>query len=151
APGPALDKVTRRGLLETFPGRAPLIDQLARMLDEPPAGAEGLAEFGRLVRLLVDAEPPGVADTAEEGEPAVFTEDPAAACAAFADALAAVRSPGTPAGFSIPNPWEGAKELLRQATYYTMKRRAGTIGELGLGPVIGQLAHAAPGVRVHLL
>ncbi|MGW3207210.1 serine-threonine protein kinase [Streptomyces sp. NPDC001135] len=150
APGPALDKVTRRGLLETFPGRAPVIDQLARMLDERPGGAAGLTEFGRLVRLLVDAEAPGVSDTGEEGDPAVFTEDPATACAAFADALAAVRSPGAPAGFRIPNPWDGAKELLRQAAYYTMKRRAGTIGEHGLGPVIGQLAHAAPGVRVHL-
>ncbi|MFI9255385.1 serine-threonine protein kinase [Streptomyces sp. NPDC053069] len=150
APGPALDKDTRRALLETFPGRAPVIDQLVRMLDEPSRGAGGLPEFGRLVRLLVDAEPPGVADTGEEGEPAVFTEDPATACDAFADALTAVRSPGAPAGFSVPNPWEGAKELLRQATYYTMKRRAGTVGEHGLGPVLGQLAHAAPGVRVHL-
>ncbi|MFE8945729.1 serine-threonine protein kinase [Streptomyces sp. NPDC007856] len=152
APGPALDKDTRRALLETFPGRAPVIDQLARMLDERPGGAGRLAEFGRLVRLLVDdGRQRGVADTDEEGEPTVFTEDPATACDEFAEALAAVRSPGAPAGFSIPNPWEGAKELLRQATYYTMKRRAGTVGEHGLGPVIGQLAQAAAGVRVHLI
>ncbi|GGU94739.1 hypothetical protein GCM10010260_32470 [Streptomyces filipinensis] len=150
APTPALDKDTRRALLSTFPDRASVIDQLARMLDERPDGTEGLTEFGRLVRLLVDAEPPGVADAGEEGEPAVFTGDPVTVCAAFAEALAAVRSSGAPAGFSIPNPWEGAKELLRQAAYYTMKRRAGTVGEHGLGPVIGQLAQAAPGLRVHL-
>ncbi|AOR35245.1 serine-threonine protein kinase [Streptomyces fodineus] len=150
APGPALDKDTRRALLETFPGRAPVLDQLARMLDEPPGGTQGLTEFGRLVRLLVDGERPGVADTGEEGEPRVFTEDPATVCGEFAEALAAVRSSAAPEGFSIPNPWDGAKELLRQATYYTMKRRAGTVGEQGLGPVIGQVAQAAPGVRVHL-
>ncbi|MEV6835130.1 serine-threonine protein kinase [Streptomyces sp. NPDC051133] len=150
-PRPALDKDTRRALLETFPGRAPVIDQLARMLDERPAGDQGLTEFGRLVRLLAGGERAGVGDTGEEGEPSVLTGDPAGACDEFAAALAAVESPGAPAaGFGIPNPWDGAKELLRQATYYTMKRRAGTVGEHGLGPVLGQLAQAAPGVRVHL-
>ncbi|MEU9441563.1 serine-threonine protein kinase [Streptomyces sp. NPDC048304] len=152
APGPALDKDTRRALLAAFPGRASVIDQLARMLDERPAGTGALTEFGRLAGLLVeDGRRQGTADTDEDGEPAVFTGDPATACAEFADALAAAGSPGAPGeGFSLPNPWDGAKELLRQATYYTMKRRAGTVGAHGLGPVIGQLAHAAPGVRVHL-
>ncbi|MFI9807040.1 serine-threonine protein kinase [Streptomyces sp. NPDC052301] len=149
-PRPALDKDTRRALLEAFPGRAPVIDQLARMLDERPTGEQGLTEFGRLVRLLADGERPGMGDTGEDGEPAVLTGDPANACDEFAEALAAVGSPGAPAGFGIPNPWDGAKELLRQATYYAMKRRAGTVGEHGLGPLLGQLAQAAPGVRVHL-
>ncbi|KUN00907.1 serine-threonine protein kinase [Streptomyces yokosukanensis] len=151
-PTPALDPDTRRALAAVFPDRADLIDRLARTLDERPDGAQGLAEFGRLVRELVDAGPgPGTADTEEEGEPRVFTEDAATACGEFAEALAAVRSPGAPSqGFSIPNPWEGAKELLRQATYYRMKGRAGTVGERGLGPVLGALAGAAPGVRVHL-
>ncbi|MGW4563835.1 serine-threonine protein kinase [Streptomyces sp. NPDC004561] len=152
APGPALDKDTRRALLETFPGRATVVDQLARMLDERPDGAAGLTEFGRLVRLLVDgAARAGAADTDEQGEPLVFTEDPAAACEEFAGALAALEAPDGAEGFSLPDPWDGAKELLRQATYYTMKGRAGTVGEHGLGPVIGRLAGAAPGVRVHLV
>ncbi|MFJ9819813.1 serine-threonine protein kinase [Streptomyces sp. NPDC101151] len=155
-PRPALDKDTRRALLETFPGRATVLDQLARMLDEQPAGEQGLAEFGRLVRLLVEPSPDGprrvsATDTAEEGEPAVFGGDPAAVCDEFAQALAGLGSSGGTAEFSLPNPWEGAKELLRQATYYTMKRRAGTVGEHGLGPVIGQLAGAAAQVRVHLV
>ncbi|MGQ4363893.1 serine-threonine protein kinase [Streptomyces sp. SAS_272] len=54
-------------------------------------------------------------------------------------------------GFSLPNPWDGAHELLRQATYYAMKRRAGTVGERGLGPFVGRLAAVAPTVRVHLV
>ncbi|MET9071881.1 serine-threonine protein kinase [Streptomyces sp. NPDC004232] len=148
-----LDADTQRALVAVFPDRAALIGRLARMLDERPDGAQGLAEFGRLVRQLIDGERlPGVADTEEEGEPRVFAEDPATACAEFAEALASVRSAAAPAeGFSIPNPWEGAKELLRQAAYYTMKRRAGTVGERGLGPAIGRLAGAVPGVRVHLM
>ncbi|MGW3198724.1 serine-threonine protein kinase [Streptomyces sp. NPDC001118] len=152
-PTAALDADTRRALVSVFPERAALIDRLARLLDERPDGAQGLTEFGRLVRQLIDGERrPGVADTEQEGEPGVFTADPAAACQEFAEALAAVRSARAPSReFSIPNPWDGAKELLRQAAYYTMKRRAGTVGEQGLGPLIGTLAGAAPGVRVHLM
>ncbi|MFJ2167046.1 lipase family protein [Streptomyces griseofuscus] len=151
APGPALDQDTRRGLLIAFPGRADVIDQVARLLDERPDGDAGLTEFGRLVRLLPDGAGSTAADTDEDGEPVVFTEEPATACAEFAGALAAVAAPGGTEGFSLPNPWEGAKELLRQAAYYQMKGRAGTIGEHGLGPLLGKLAAKAPGVRVHLV
>ncbi|WP_250401649.1 serine-threonine protein kinase [Streptomyces cellostaticus] len=150
APGAVLDRDTRRALAAAFPGRADVLDRLARLLDERPAGDGGLAEFGRLVRLLVEPGPgaPEVADLPEEDGPVLFRQDPAAACAELAGALAGL----DPAeGFTLPNPWNGAKELLRQATYYTMKRRAGTVGEHGLGPVLGRLAAAAPGVRVHLV
>ncbi|MGW3139637.1 serine-threonine protein kinase [Streptomyces sp. NPDC001139] len=157
-PAPALDKDTRHALLETFPGRATVVDQIARMLDQRPD--HELEEFGRLVRLLVEVVPGGpqpffAADTVAEGvpqsEPALFTADTATLCDEFARALASLRAGGDPEAFSLPNPWDGAKELLRQATYYAMKRRAGTVGERGLGPAIGRLAAAAPNVRVHLV
>ncbi|MGW1890952.1 serine-threonine protein kinase [Streptomyces sp. NPDC002004] len=54
-------------------------------------------------------------------------------------------------GDGLAKVWEGARELLRQVTYFTMKRRAGTVGAKGLGPAVGHLAQAAPGVRVHLV
>ncbi|OIK25340.1 serine-threonine protein kinase [Streptomyces malaysiense] len=149
--GPALDAETRRGLLVAFPDRADVLDRLGRLLDERPEGEAGLPEFGRLVRLLLGGAGRAAADTDEEGEPAVFTEEPATACAEFAGALAAVAAPGGTEGFGLPNPWEGAKELLRQAAYYQMKGRAGTVGEHGLGPLLGRLAAGAPGVRVHLV
>ncbi|MFC8516905.1 serine-threonine protein kinase [Streptomyces sp. NPDC057257] len=158
APAPVLDKDTRHALLEAFPGRATVVDQIARMLDQRPDNE--LDEFGRLVRLLVEVVPGGpqplfAADTLAEGvpqsEPVLFTGDAATLCDEFARALASLRSGGDTEGFSLPNPWDGAKELLRQATYYAMKRRAGTVGERGLGRVVGQLAAAAPAVRVHLV
>ncbi|MFI7404530.1 serine-threonine protein kinase [Streptomyces sp. NPDC049541] len=158
SPAPALDKDTRHALLETFPGRATVIDQIARMLDQRPENE--LEEFGRLVRLLVELVPGGpqplfAADTLAEGvpqsEPVLFTADTATLCDEFAQALADVRSGDGAEGFSLPNPWDGAKELLRQATYYAMKRRAGTVGERGLGRLVGQLAASAPAVRVHLV
>ncbi|MGI5374235.1 serine-threonine protein kinase [Streptomyces sp. CA-251387] len=161
---PVLDKDTRHALLETFPGRATVIDQIARMLDQQPREEAELEEFGRLVRLLVDVVPPGpqmlfAADTLAEGvpqnSPDMFSVPTAALCEEFAQALTHLEAPeGAPDGaasFSLPNPWEGAHELLRQATYYAMKRRAGTVGERGLGRVIGQLAARAPEVRVHLV
>ena len=162
---PVLDEDTRHALLETFPGRATVIDQIARLLEQQPPEEAELEEFGRLVRTLVDVVPPGpqvlfAADTLAEGvpqdEPEMFSGSTAVACEEFARALAGLESPDgeSPeviASFSLPNPWDGAHELLRQATYYAMKRRAGTVGERGLGRVIGQLAAAAPGVRVHLV
>ncbi|MFF8017612.1 serine-threonine protein kinase [Streptomyces sp. NPDC007929] len=157
---PELDKDTRHALLETFPGRAILVDQIARLLEQQPPEAAELEEFGRLVRTLVEVVAPGpqalfAADTVAEGvpqsEPGMFAGSSAAACEEFARALAELEASGAPRGFRIPNPWDGAHELLRQATYYAMKRRAGTVGERGLGRVVGQLAQAAPKVRVHLV
>ncbi|KOU57885.1 serine-threonine protein kinase [Streptomyces sp. MMG1533] len=159
-PRPLLDKDTRHALLETFPGRATVIDQIARMLDQQPREESELEEFGRLVRLLVEVVPPGpqvlfAADTLAEGvpqsEPVMFSGSTAEICEEFARALADLESPAGTARFSLPNPWDGAHELLRQATYYAMKRRAGTVGERGLGRVVGQLAAKAPRVRVHLV
>ncbi|MFG2131141.1 serine-threonine protein kinase [Streptomyces sp. NPDC048751] len=160
APRVGLDKETRHALLETFPGRATVVEQIARMLEQQPSEDGALEEFGRLVRLLVDVVPPGpqalfTADTLAEGvpqdEPEMFAGGTAAACEEFAAALALAQAPPGAEGFALPNPWDGAHELLRQGTYYAMKRRAGTVGERGLGRVVGQLAEAAPDVRVHLV
>ncbi|MFE3852219.1 serine-threonine protein kinase [Streptomyces griseorubiginosus] len=159
-PRPVLDKDTRHALLETFPGRATVIDRLARLLDQQPREETELEEFGRLVRLLVEIVPPGPqalfgADTLAEGvpqdEPEFLAGSTATVCEEFAQAIADLEAPDGARGFTIPNPWDGAHELLRQGTYYAMKRRAGTVGERGLGRVIGQLAERAPGVRVHLV
>ncbi|MGW2823387.1 serine-threonine protein kinase [Streptomyces sp. NPDC001443] len=157
---PALDKDTRHALLETFPGRGILVEQLARLLEQRPREEAELTEFGRLVRLLVEVVPPGpqalfAADTLAEGVPQdvpeMFTGSAAEMCETFAQALAGLESPGATAEFTMPDPWDGALELLRQGTYYAMKRRAGTVGERGLGRFLGQLADAAPQVRVHLV
>ncbi|WP_371581372.1 serine-threonine protein kinase [Streptomyces sp. NBC_01314] len=163
APGrPTLDKNTRHALLEVFPGRATVVEELARLLDQRPDEGASLEEFGRLVRLLVEVPPQGpqgafTADTitegVPEGTPGMLCGDAAAVCADFALALAEVEASGVMTG-AVPTPpqaWDGAHELLRQATYFAMKRRAGTVGERGLGRLLGQLAGTAPNVRVHLV
>jgi hypothetical protein len=47
--------------------------------------------------------------------------------------------------------WNGAKEALRAFTYWQMKQRAGTVGQHGFGPFLGDLAKQAPDLRVHLI
>ncbi|AVH59623.1 MULTISPECIES: serine-threonine protein kinase [Streptomyces] len=164
---PVLDENTRHALLEVFPGRATVVEQIARLLEQQPDEGASLEEFGRLVRLLVEIRPQGpqasfAADTLAEGvpesDPEMLFGDMATVCGEFAQALAEAGTPGAAAdqevphtSFALPRLWDGAQELLRQATYYAMKRRAGTVGERGLGRAIGQLAKAAPDVRVHLV
>ncbi|WP_392969221.1 serine-threonine protein kinase [Streptomyces sp. LN245] len=154
-----LGKNTRHALLEVFPGRATVVEQISRLLDQQPDEGASLEEFGRLVRLLVEVRPGGpqapfAADTLAEGvpesDPEMLFGDTATVCAEFAQALAGTGTPGAET-FALPRLWDGALELLRQATYYAMKRRAGTVGERGLGRAVGQLAAAAPDVRVHLV
>ncbi|MFJ3643167.1 serine-threonine protein kinase [Streptomyces sp. NPDC090108] len=156
ARAPALDEDTRRALVAAFPGRSAAVGEIARMLDERPRGEAGLAEFGRLVRTLAEVPDTGSAadvpaDTPREDAAALLDGDTVAVCAGLARALAGLAGPDAPEPFGLPNPWDGAKELLRQVTYYTMKRRAGTVGERGLGPFIGRLAHASERLRVHLV
>ncbi|MGP2437481.1 serine-threonine protein kinase [Streptomyces sp. JW3] len=153
---PALDKDTRHALVEAFPGRQVMVEQVARMLERQSFEAGEPAEFRWVVRLLVELVPPGpqalfAADTVADGGPAdepwMFAGPVTEVCAEF---TRAVLGDG-PRPLVVPNPWEGARELLRQATYYAMKRRAGTVGERGLGPLLGRLAEVAPRVRVHLV
>ncbi|MCL6737629.1 hypothetical protein [Streptomyces neyagawaensis] len=176
---PALDKRTRHALLEVFPGRATLVEQLARLLEQRPDESASLEEFGRLARLLVEVPPQGpqgaftadtLAEGVPEGTPGMLCGETAGVCAEFAAALAEVAAAADAvAGASLaasatgpsavmtgaaapgPQVWDGAHELLRQATYFAMKRRAGTVGERGLGRLLGQLAERAPDVRVHLV
>src|SRR5262249_13365243 len=47
--------------------------------------------------------------------------------------------------------WNGAKEAVRQLTYWQMKRRAGIVGQKGLGPLLQDLSTANRSLRIHLL
>ncbi|MDQ0841778.1 MULTISPECIES: serine-threonine protein kinase [unclassified Streptomyces] len=153
AQGPGLDGATRELLTGLFPGHTATVERLAWLLDRQPDSRAAFAEFGMLARELA-AVPPGGLEAGfaedlprdEQSPPAVLYEDPLTFCRRLAAALG-VHAPDGAAGPA----WRGAKELLRQATYYAMKRRAGTVGELGLGPLLGRLSRSAPRMRVHLV
>ncbi|MFJ9942323.1 serine-threonine protein kinase [Streptomyces erythrochromogenes] len=166
--GCALDPLTRRALGEFWPGRRAELDRLAELLAEQPESAAAFIEFGALVRELagLDAvhEAHGVQavhavdGVAAPAVPAIFTEDVLEVCRALSLALAragaaaaGTEGPGLTVGGGLRGLWGGAKELLRQAAYYKMKKRAGAVGERGLGPVLAELAAGRPAMRFHLI
>ncbi|MFD8020983.1 serine-threonine protein kinase [Streptomyces lavendulae] len=159
-----LDAGTRRALGAFWPGREAELDRVAELLDARPESEAALAEFGALVRELANVDRPGPAGGpaaaadpgGARGVPALFARDVRAVCRELADALAASGAdagdaPGLAPGDGLRALWGGAKELLRQATYYEMKNRAGVVGEHGLGPVLADLAGRRPALRVHLI
>lgn len=159
--GPALDADTRAALDGFWPGREAELDRVAALLAERPESQAAFAEFGALVRELVGAGAAGPGLTGASGVPDVFALDPVVVCraltAALAEAAAAAgdapgaAGPAFAPGDGLRALWGGAKELLRQATYYEMKKRAGVVGEHGLGPVLTDLAGRRPALRFHLV
>ncbi|RSS60814.1 serine-threonine protein kinase [Streptomyces sp. WAC06614] len=160
-----LDAETRRALGEFWPGREAELDRIARLLAERPESQAAFAEFGALVRELAGvgpADPGSAAGGDVAGEvPAMFTEDPLEVCRVFTDALAAAGGPAASPeegggrelsfGGGLRRLWNGAKEVLRQAAYYEMKKRAGVVGERGLGPALVEVARSRTELRVHLV
>ncbi|MFJ2772284.1 serine-threonine protein kinase [Streptomyces sp. NPDC087300] len=151
---PVLDTVTRQALSRAFPEHEAELDRIAELLAEHSDVPSQLYEFGRLVRELVSLRETHPArhfgEDTGAGEPAMLTDDAIQVCEVFA---AALDTEGQPELFGRLRKrlWNGAHELLRQGSYYAMKRRAGAIGQLGLGPAIGLLARDVPAVRVHLI
>ncbi|MFD9907790.1 serine-threonine protein kinase [Streptomyces sp. NPDC059063] len=168
APPPTLDEQTRRLLGRMFPGpaQAARLDRLALLLEERSEVRSRLDEFARLVRDLVAVRETSpaheFADDIGAGEPAMLTDDAVGVCEVLVAALEqtgvrtgldAGEQPGAPELFGglRKRLWHGAREILRQGSYYAMKRRAGAVGQLGLGPALGLLDGDVPGLRVHLI
>ncbi|MEU9099080.1 serine-threonine protein kinase [Streptomyces sp. NPDC048361] len=175
---PGLDTATVSALKGFFPGQDAAVDTIAGYLREQPDSEAAFTDFGRLTRQLVTSATsvgsatrgrPGGGDLALEdapgAAPALLMDPIVELCQRFTSALAETgmdvqpEQPGPPEppgpsfsiGGSLKHLWNGAKEVLRQTTYYEMKHRAGTVGQNGLGPLIGQLATTRPDLRVHLV
>ncbi|WP_138903785.1 serine-threonine protein kinase, partial [Streptomyces albidochromogenes] len=176
---PGLDRRTREALVVVFPGCERIVERLGELLAEQPEEQTAFEEFGSLVRRLTQEGGGGDGSTAARAsdggtrpesasdeepvpgeefapdEPLMLRDDTLTVCQGFAAALteadAEPGARGLALGGGLRKAWSGARELLRQATYFEMKRRAGTVGRLGLGPVLGQLARSSPSVRVHLV
>jgi hypothetical protein len=152
---PATDDPTLvEDLKDTFPGeeRGQVLDELARLLAERPEDTAALARFQTLMGELA-REPDAARAEEDQGELALVEDEPEAVFGRFADAVPDTAEVGGAAGFGDPfgRLWKGAKEALRQLTYFEMKKRAGVVGRDGLGPVLGRLGGAAPELRLHLL
>jgi hypothetical protein len=140
-------------LKDVFAGddRAQVLDELARLLEERPDDPAALARFQTLMGELAGAED---AETAgeDQGEQALLTDDPEEVFGRFADAVPETGEGGAASiGDAFGRLWNGAKEALRQLTYFEMKKRAGVVGRQGLGPLLGRIAQADPDLRIHLM
>jgi hypothetical protein len=141
-----------RDLVAVYPAeQLGVIEELARLLYEQPDDPAALGRFQELMGALTTA--PDAEEALEDnGESALLDESAEQVFDAFAS-VAPVRATGGAAAFGdgLARLWRGAKEALRQATYWQMKKRAGSIGKSGLGPFIGKVHTALPSLRVHLI
>ena len=157
-----IDPETLAGLRETFPAAAPVVDEMAALLEGPPtdqAQARFHACLKHFATLAGTADDDGEGDSAgPTDEPRMLLDDHTVLFERYRDALQASGVDISPDGSGeagigdlAGGIWNGAKEAFRQATYWEMKNRAGTVGRNGLGPLIGQLHTAAGQLRVHLI
>jgi hypothetical protein len=140
-------------LKDVFKGadRHRLLDALARLLEERPEDPAALARFQQLMGRLGE-EPDAAPAREDQGEQALVTDDPAKVFGRFADAVPQNGEGGAAGlGDAFGRLWNGAKEALRQLTYFEMKKRAGVVGKEGLGPLLGRVRQADPELRLHLI
>ena len=161
--GPAtIDPAELRDLKDMFPDGSEHLDAIAALLEEPPTAEragkmfEELRKFNAATKTGFDdgeadkpVQVPGMLD-AQRPPVDVFNK--------FADRLAdgGVQfgdGGGGEAGLGDLGSkiWHGAKEVLRQLSYWKMKNRAGVVGKKGLGPAIDDVVGAHPNLRIHLV
>lgn len=139
----ALEPAAARDLAELVDGRAGLDPQDARR-----AAGLVLAAFGGSADEGTEAPPPSVEELLatwallDHGAAPVADDDD---FGTVEDAPAPGGEPGI-AGFSLD-----PRTLLRTATLWTMKARAGTVGARGLGPLVGAVLDHPSRPRLHLV
>ena len=122
--------------------------------DKPPDNQALLSFRDKLAQLVSSKAAESTQDDLERQAATVSGDDD---WMALLDSMSVQASPGDSGGGaasfggSFDRLWNGAKNVLRVATYWEMKNRAGVVGTKGLGPLIGKLHSAAPGVKIHLL
>jgi hypothetical protein len=161
---PVVDEETLTGLKKTFPDGAAALDRIAELLAGEPsaaAAAELKNEMDGFATATAvkdddddgDLEP----EVAASGTPRMLGDEPDDLFDRYATQLREVGvvddESGGEAGLGdrFKGIWSGAKEALRQLTYWQMKNRAGVVGRAGLGPFLGRVAASRPELAVHLV
>lgn len=155
---PEIDAAALKELKKEFPKAAETLDKMAELLAAPPTSVAA-KDFMEQLRTFADQTAVSSTSSTEEGEKPGMLDDEADQL--FSRFVAALRQSGVDiddggggeAGITdvISGIWHGAKEALRQTTYWQMKGRAGVVGEKGLGPFIGRMSKAMPDLRVNLV
>lgn len=163
---PTLGAAQLADLKAMFPGGSADLDVIAALLAQPPTPVRATQMFAALRAFNAHTETgfsDGEADPAAvlpPGIPGMLDpqRDPVDVFTKFGDRLADAGATfggegGGAAGLGdlAAKVWQGAKEALRQLSYWQMKNRAGVVGRNGLGPAIDRLADENPGLRFHLV
>lgn len=143
----------------TDPSQRATIDRLGTLIDQGIAAAADaaeaqrarLTEFHHLLATLVPTAGVAIEDSGETA--LLFADDPELSYPQLAQVFGVSGRAGDAEGIggNFRTVWNGAKEGLRVFSYYTMKSRAGTVGQRGLGPLLQTLHHRSPGISVHLV
>lgn len=163
---PTLDDAQLADLKEMFPGGSADLDVIAGLLSQPPSAVGATQMFAALRAFNAHTNTgfsDGEADPAAmlpPGTPGMLDpqRNPVDVFTKFGDRLADAGvtfggDGGGAAGLGdlAGKVWQGAKEALRQLSYWQMKNRAGVVGRNGLGPEIDRLADEYPALRFHLV
>lgn len=159
---PSPDAATREQAIAAFPeAERRAAAELFALLEQRPDDRAALDRARELVAVLArspgtDPRPDGEHDggVPAAGDPATGTDALFGAFAAELEAtgVALDEDSGGGAGFGerLGRLWHGAQEVARQLTFWQMRRRAGVVGERGLGPLLGRLLTHRPGLALHL-
>jgi len=144
----------------TKPEQQAAIDAMAGLLRDRPRDEQQLRHFQELIGQLTGTPAPGAPPGA--GVPAAVEDNGEAAGLLGQDAIDVFKrfaslAPQHHAGGAVglgdvfSGLWNGAKEALRVASYWEMKKRAGKIGQGGLGPILDRLQAKSAVLKVHLI
>ena len=157
---PPPDAVSRRITRSAFgSAQRELVDELLGLLSARPDDSDALKRARVLIRMLAEAAPDDGDGERRDVTSMVEIDDPNPD-QLFADfalrltELGVMTDPaGGSAGFgdSACRLWHGAQEVVRQITYWQLKRRAGVVGERGLGPMLGRLHAQRPALGINLI
>ncbi|MGZ4960775.1 MAG: alpha/beta fold hydrolase [Methylomonas sp.] len=143
------------------PVSSALVEQAKALLPKLESDENARAQFVLLLRSMLN---PNEAHP-DDGSVEFFTEDPQKLLEALSEPVllptemtnaggAASVVEGEAAGFAgdiLGGINNGVRRLLNFTTYYKMKERAGTVGRVGLAPVLRQIRRKLPGIRIHLI
>lgn len=157
---PPPDEVSQRITRSAFPAaQRDQVDELLNLLLARPDNWVALKRARVLIRMLAESAPDD-GDGERRGVTSIFEIDDPYPDHLFAEfalrltELGVITDPaGGRAGFgdSVSRLWHGAQEVVRQLTYWQLKRRAAVVGERGLGPLIGRLHGQRPDLGINLI
>ena len=158
-PPPPPDAELQQQIKAAFPDDvSESVAELLTLIEQRPDTAADVQRARELVQTIAASAGPVGDGERDAKPPKAATADPTNKLfKEFAAALEQLHvdtgGAGGAAGFgdALKRLWHGAQEVLRGMTYWQMKNRAGVVGEVGLGPLLGRLHTQHPGTSISLI